>query len=187
EKPAHGVTLTKGFWMSETPVTQAAWNKVMGTSPSGFRGDDRPVEKVSWQQAKEYCEKVGGRLPTEAQWEYAARAGTAAPRYGELQAIAWYSQNETGAVKQRAPNDFGLYDMIGNVWEWVEDWYGSYRGIYGNDQVDPKGGLSGAHRVRRGGSFNSGPVSLRAACRNGNGERYSSNDIGFRCVRYEVA
>ncbi len=93
EKPAHNVSITKGFWLGQTPVTQAAYQRVVGTNPSHFKGDNLPVEQVTWDEAKQYCEAVGGRLPTEAEWEYAARTGTAVARYGNLDAIAWYQGN----------------------------------------------------------------------------------------------
>jgi len=124
EKPAKPVTISKGFWMGESEVTQAAYQKLTGKDPSHFKGGDRPVETVNWNEAKSYCQAVGGRLPSEAEWEYAARAGTTGARYGELDQIAWYginSGNTTHPVKQQAPNPWGLYDMLGNVWEWAED------------------------------------------------------------------
>lgn len=181
EKPAHPVTLTKGFWLSETPVTQAAWRKVMGTNPSRFRGDDRPVEQVSWKDAKEYCNRAGVRLPTEAQWEYAARAGTTTPRYGDLDKVAWQSKSETGPVKQREPNSFGLYDMLGNVWEWVEDRYGRYD-PEGKAQVDPTGSPQGDIRVVRGGSFSNVSRYLRSAFRDSGPPGLRDDYLGFRCT-----
>ncbi|MBM3734408.1 MAG: formylglycine-generating enzyme family protein [Acidobacteria bacterium] len=154
EKPAHPVRITKGFWISESEVTQAAYQKVIGSNPSNFKGADLPVEDVNWNQAVAYCKAVGGRLPTEAEWEYAARAGDPRARYGELDAIAWYDKNSremTHPVKGLMPNRFGLYDMLGNVWEWNADWYGEYQP---GAQVDPKGPARGTDRVIRGGSWN---------------------------------
>jgi len=114
EKPRHSVTLTKGFWMGQTPVTQAAYQRVMGTNPSQFRGGQRPVEQVSWDEALDYCKAVGMRLPTEAEWEYAARAGSTASLNG-------YNNGDylgqTYDVARKQPNAWKLYDMLGNVWE----------------------------------------------------------------------
>ena len=131
EGPQHQVTLTQGFWLADTPCTQAVYAAVMGTSPSRFKGADRPVEEVSWDDAQEFLQRINERLPgsafmlpTEAQWEYAARAGTTAARYGALDAIAWYGGNgegQTHSVKQKQPNAWGLYDTLGNVWEWTQD------------------------------------------------------------------
>jgi formylglycine-generating enzyme required for sulfatase activity len=131
----HVVTLEQGFWMSSSPTTQAQYESIMGSNPSGFKEPDRPVEGVKWQDAVDYCRKLTvqhrgngtlkegweWRLPTEAEWEYAARAGSLGPRHGELDEIAWYEANsggETHPVKQKAPNGWGLYDTLGNVWEW---------------------------------------------------------------------
>jgi hypothetical protein len=117
EKPPHPVTITKGFWIGQTPVTQEAYKRVTGKSPSHFQGASLPVEQVSWDDAVGYCRAVGLRLPTEAEWEYAARAGSASARYGTLDDIAWYSANSgarTHPVAQKLPNAWGLYDMLGN-------------------------------------------------------------------------
>ena len=127
EKPSHTVTLTKGFWLSQTPVTQAAYKKVVGSNPSHYVGDQLPVEGVSWNDAKAYCESVDMRLPTEAEWEYAARGGNPSKLYGQLDQIAWYganTSNSTAEVGKKQPNAFGLYDMLGDVFVWVADWYG---------------------------------------------------------------
>ncbi len=190
EKPAHEVEITRGFWLSETPVTQAAWRKVMGSSPSHFKGDDLPVEQVSWEEAAEYCRKINGRLPTEAEWEYAARAGTTGARYGELDEIAWFGDNSgrkrlesaklwdadsskywgrlqengnaTKPMRGKQPNAFGLYDTLGNVWEWVADWYGPYEA---GSVRDPKGPGSGKYRGARGGGWDVVPLVVRASVR----------------------
>ena len=139
----HTVTLTQGFWISDHEVTQGEFQAVMGNNPSLFTGDpNRPVERVSWYDAGFYCQKLterersagriteqqAYRLPTEAEWEYAARAGTAGPRYGEVNAIAWWGGvfGSTCPVKQLLPNAWGLYDMLGNVWEWCFDSYNDY-------------------------------------------------------------
>jgi formylglycine-generating enzyme required for sulfatase activity len=121
-QPAHSVTITKGFWIGQTPVTQAAYKRVTGRNPSHFQGDQRPVEMVSWDDAVAYCGSAGMRLPAEEEWEYAARAGTTASQYGDLDHIAWYALNsgrQTHDVGQKQPNAWGLYDMLGNVFEWT--------------------------------------------------------------------
>jgi formylglycine-generating enzyme required for sulfatase activity len=155
EKPVHRVTISKGFFMGTYPVTQAQWQAVMGFNLSHFRGDDRPVETVSWEDCQEFCQKLRHltgkptRLPTEAEWEYACRAGTTSDYYsgnGEeaLQKVGWYASNsdkQTQPVGKRAANAWGLFDMHGNVWEWCADWYGPYPK---EDQKDPQGCTSGA-------------------------------------------
>jgi formylglycine-generating enzyme required for sulfatase activity len=124
EKTPHSVTITKGFWIGRTPVTQAAYKKVMGVSHSHFKGEQLPEDSVTWYEAKVYCEHVDMRLPTEAQWEYAARGGNPASRYGPAAQIAWYRVNSGGrthGVALKKPNDYGLYDMLGDVDEWSAD------------------------------------------------------------------
>src|ERR1700724_4168774 len=153
--------------MGQTPVTQAVYRRVMKASPSHFQGEQLPVENVSWKQAKSCGEAVGMRLPTEAEWEYAARAGNPAPRYGELNAIAWYWENSGGRtheVGEKQKNQWGLYDMLGNVCQWVGDLYDPnyYRK---SPSVDPKGPASGQYRVVRGGSWVNGSRSSRAPVR----------------------
>jgi formylglycine-generating enzyme required for sulfatase activity len=184
ETPAHTVTITRGFWIGQTEVTQAAYQRVMGTNPSHFHGDGLPVESVTWDEAQSYCRTVGMRLPTEAEWEYAARAGSKASRYGDLDAVAWYRGNsgaQTHEVGQKEANAWGLYDMLGNAWEWVADWYdGSYYSQSASQ--DPQGPSSGTQRVLRGGSWNSNPSICRVSGRfsyppGGRG----SGDGGFRC------
>lgn len=183
EKPAHPVRITKGFWMSESEVTQAAYQKVIGSNPSNFKGADLPVEEVNWDEAAAYCKAVGGRLPTEAEWEYAARGGDSRARYGELKQIAWYNENsgsKTHPVKGLLPNRFGLYDMLGNVWEWNADWYGPYRA---GAQIDPKGPATGTSHVLRGGSWVFDSRGSRASNRDRlvpGGRNYG---YGFRCAR----
>ncbi len=116
EKPPHAVRISRGFWLGQTEVTQAAYEKLAGSNPSNFKGEERPVEQVSWDDARKYCEAAGGRLPTEAEWEYAARAGSTASRYGELDAIAWFSGNsgnQTHPVKQKQPNALGSVRYAG--------------------------------------------------------------------------
>ena len=148
------------------------------------------MEKISWEDVQEFIGKLnarsGGRpyrLPTEAEWEYAARAGTTEERYGDLDEIAWYDSNSGGTthrVGEKAPNAWGLHDMLGNVWEWVQDWYGSYPG---GSVTDPTGPGSGSFRVRRGGSWGLHARTCRSAdrSRNSPGDRFY--DLGFRLLR----
>lgn len=182
EKPVHEVTISKGFWLGQTDVTQAAWKRVMHSDPSYFKGDELPVEQVDWSEATKYCETAGGRLPTEAEWEYAARAGSTSARYGELDSIAWYDGNsfsKTHPVGTKQPNQFGLYDMLGNVWQWVADDYGPYKG---DSQTDPLVKLDGSKKVLRGGSWVYIPQFVRASNRVRLGPTYRYVDLGFRCV-----
>ncbi|MDA7617961.1 formylglycine-generating enzyme family protein [Verrucomicrobia bacterium] len=172
EGPQTTVNITKPFWLGKTEVTQAQWKAVMGNSPSHFKGDDLPVEMVSWNDAVDFCEKLNEMkrdtlpdgyhytLPTEAQWEYACRAGTTTrfsygndTGYSQLGDYAWYDDNSSGKthpVGEKLPNDWGLHDMHGNVWEWCLDWYGDYTG---GSVLDPQGPQSGTYRVNRGGSW----------------------------------
>ena len=169
EKPIHTVTVSS-FFMDKTEVTQAQYRKVMGNNPSHFSGcDECPVESVSWHDANEYAKKVGKRLPTEAEWEYAARGGsTGSPTTyagsNDLGALGWYSGNsgrKTHPVGQKDPNELGLYDMSGNVWEWCSDRYDS--DYYKNSpKNNPKGPNSGAARVLRGGSWHYRIMSITA-------------------------
>ena len=182
EKPAHSVTISKGFWLGQTEVTQSAYQKLTGNNPSALKGNSLPVEKVSWTEASAYCKAAGGRLPTEAEWEYAARAGSTAARYGALDAIAWHSgngQERTHEVGEKLKNGFALYDMLGNVWEWTADWYGYYTP---NEATDPKGPASGSARLLRGGSWGFGPRVVRLSIRNKNAPSNRFSDFGFRCV-----
>jgi formylglycine-generating enzyme required for sulfatase activity len=190
EHPQHTVTV-KGFYMDETEVTQAEYALVMGTNPSYFKGcPDCPVDSVSWDKADEYCKRVGKRLPTEAQWEYAARAGTTTNYYwgNEMNdAYAWHygnSEDKTHPVAQKKPNAFGLYDMVGNVWEWCADWYAEdyYSATVSNNPTGPD---SGQKRITRGGGFghNRGGYILRCAYRNAYAPPYRNVNVGFRCVR----
>jgi formylglycine-generating enzyme required for sulfatase activity/energy-coupling factor transporter ATP-binding protein EcfA2 len=180
----HKVRITKPFWMGQTEVTQAAYRKVTGEDPSHVKGADRPVENVSWDEAKGYCEKIQMRLPTEAEWEYAARAGNPEARYGSLDEIAWHSSNSgagTKPVATRKPNAWGLYDTLGNVWEWTADRYDA--GYYARSPVDnPQGPDQGGERVLRGGSWNLYPSSVRVSYRGGNEPAYRSVVNGFRCA-----
>jgi formylglycine-generating enzyme required for sulfatase activity len=197
----HPVILSQGFWLSEHEVTQAEYEAVIGFNPSQFKGDmNRPVEAVSWDDAVLYCQKLTNReraagritsqqayrLPTEAEWEYAARAGTTGVRYGDLDATLWWSGNsgnQTHAVKQKAANAWGLYDIMGNVWEWCGDWCGDYPT---GSVTDPVGPSSGSDRVVRGGGANNDAVIVRSASRYGVGPGNRSSMIGFRSVLSSV-
>ncbi len=190
ESPAHKVTLSD-YCMGETEVTQALWKAVMGRNPSKWTGDNLPVENVSWDDAQEFIRKLNQktgrnfRLPTEAEWEYAARGGSQSRGYqysgsNTLGNVAWYygnSGSQTHPVKTKQPNELGLYDMSGNVWEWCADWYGSYSG---SAQTDPAGPGSGSFRVFRGGGWSSSAGGCRVSFRDGYdpGDRF--NNLGFR-------
>ena len=203
EGPVHEVTISKGFWLFDTPCTQALWQSVMGTNPSRFQSPDRPVEQVSWDVAQDFITRLNNMvpglslsLPTEAHWEYACRAGTNTALYtgpidikDELNApaldpIAWYSGNskgETHPVGMKAPNDWGLYDMLGNVLEWCADGQRNYSSI---PVVDPIGETEGgANRSLRGGSWFSFAHLVRAACRDWDRPDVRDVNIGFRCAQ----
>jgi len=224
EKPAHQVTITRGFWMGQTPVTVGAYKrfaaatgrqmppeaKVQDRSLNpGWGNEAKPITNVNWDDAHTYCSWAGGRLPTEAEWEYAARAGSTAARYGNLDEIAWYADDsggqpldsarivkEDGAnfgkrldengngiheVTGKRANAFGLYDMLGNVWEFVNDWFDP--NYYQNSpSQDPPGPPSGTLRLLRGGSWLSVPRLVRASMRH-RGVSASRIDYiyGLRC------
>jgi formylglycine-generating enzyme required for sulfatase activity len=182
EKPARSVTISKAFRIGETFVTQEAYQRVTGKTPGYFKGPKFPVDSVTWNEAQVYCEGTGMRLPTEAEWEYAARAGSTASRYGEIDRVAWYtlnSENRTHEVMRKEPNAWGLYDMLGNLWEWTADWYGAYGG---GESMDPRGAAAGKIRVVRGGSWGNGPAFVRVSVRSGNEPENRSNIVGFRCA-----
>ena len=167
EKPTHQVTLTKDYYMGKTEVTQALWEAVMGSNPSHFQGDNRPVEEVSWDDitgADGFLAKLNEatgktfRLPTEAEWEFAARGGIKSKGYqysgsNTLYEVAWFGINDnriTHDVATKQANELGIYDMSGNVWEWCTDWYGDYSS---EPQTDPTGPETGDYRVFRGGCW----------------------------------
>jgi formylglycine-generating enzyme required for sulfatase activity len=192
ERPVHRVRISKAFEMGKYPVTQAQWEAVMGSNPSRFRGDERPVEQVSWNDVQVFLEKLDAkkdgyryRLPTEAEWEYAARAGTTVDCVPDLDAMAWHKENsegETHPVGQKQPNGWGLYDMLGNVWEWCQDSFCAdyYKESPGVDPPDPS---SGKYRVVRGGSFVDGAGYVRVCSRMPFGAGGRHGFSGFRCVR----
>ena len=195
ERPAHAVTITKGFWMGQTEVTVDAYERFADAtgrkiSPKPDSPGNHPMVLTSWEDASAYCKWAGGRLPTEAEWEYAARAGTVGQYYSEPDTIAWYDANsgyQTHPVRQKAPNRFKLYDMLGNVWERVSDWFSEdYYAASG--ALDPPGPSIGQSGVVRGGSYSSRTSVLRASYRGmkRKGPEDIAIDIGFRCVRETI-
>ena len=184
EKPQHPVQLRTGFWLGQTEVTQAAYEKVTKRNPSNLKGSDRPVEQVSWEEANAYCKDVGMRLPTEAEWEFAARAGSNEARYGNLAEVAWNAANSlrmTQPVAAKQPNAWGLYDMLGNAWEWTNDWYdGEY--YKSSPPVDPAGPVKGDAKVMRGGAAGGNADGVRVSRRAKREPVYRLYDIGFRCA-----
>lgn len=203
EGPQHEVELTRGYWMADTPVTQALWTAVMGQNPSRYPGAQRPVERVSWEDCQRFVAKLNGlvpglnaRLPSEAEWEYACRAGTTGATWmGELDiqgdgirasvldSIAVYYGNSpdgTQPVRSKAPNPLGLYDMLGNVYEWCGDWFTDYDAA---PAIDPHGPKVGSRRVERGGCWFSDARFVRAADRYAYGPAYRGDDLGFRLAR----
>jgi formylglycine-generating enzyme required for sulfatase activity len=224
ESPAHEVTITKGFWLGQTSVTVEAWKryaqqtgKAMPPEPkylqrelnSGWANEQQPIVDISWDEAAAFCSAAGGRLPTEAEWEYAARAGTTGSRYGNLDEIAWDADNsgkeriDTAAilrddlnnytsrinangnspkpVAMKQPNAWKLYDMLGNVWQWTADWFGD-RYYEQRDGQDPLGPPGGQVRTVRGGSWRNDPRGARVSFRYRVAPGYRDGSIGARCV-----
>jgi formylglycine-generating enzyme required for sulfatase activity len=219
EGPQHQVTVSS-FYMGKYEVTQKEYQAVMGKNPSNFKGDNLPVERVSWFDAVNYCNKRsvkeglspaytvkgknitwnkdmnGYRLPTEAEWEYACRAGTTTPystgnnittNQANYDGNFSYNNNAKGTYRNKTtevgsftPNAWGLYDMHGNVWEWCWDWYGSYSATA---QTDPSGASSGTYRVRRGGNWYNFALHLRSVSRGYDTPTYRYDELGFRLVR----
>jgi formylglycine-generating enzyme required for sulfatase activity len=182
DDPPHLVRITKEFWIGQTEVTQAAYARVMkGAHPSNFKGDNLPVEFVSWNEADAYCHAVDMRLPTEAEWEYAARAGNTNERYGDIDKIAVYGSGPA-TVRSKAPNAWGLYDMLGNVGEWTNDWYD--KDYYKNSPKDDPPGPSQTLRskVVRGGSWYYNPLVVRVSVRDRSEPSFRDDGIGFRCA-----
>lgn len=186
ERPQHSVEITSGFWLADTPVTQALWEAVRGANPSDFKGDPRrPVEQVSWEECQHFCDRLRDllpgpafRLPTEAEWEYACRAGTTEPTYARklgvrLDDIAWYANNseQTHPVREKLPNPWGLYDTLGSVWEWCSDWFSSY------------GPATGERRVLRGGSWFDDARLVRAGYRHALAPGIRHGYLGLRLAR----
>jgi formylglycine-generating enzyme required for sulfatase activity len=185
EKPVHEVAITRGFWLGQTSVTQQAYKRVTGKDPSAHKGAMFPVEMVDWNEATAYCAAIGGRLPTEAEWEYAARAGSTGVRYGNLDEIAWYdgnSGNQSREVGQKSPNAFGLHDMLGNTWQWVADWSGPYQA---GAQSDPTGPAGGTLKQPRGGSWGSTSRLTRASYRGYVEITHRGGKLGIRCAAEE--
>ena len=190
EKPTHKVTLSD-YMIGETEVTQELWKAVMGTNPSYFKGTNLPVEYVSWEDCQNFIAELNAmtgkqfRLPTEAEWEFAARGGNKSNGFkysgsGSIDKVAWYdgnSSNKTHPVKQKQANELGLYDMSGNVWEWCQDWYGSYSS---SAQTNPTGPSSGSNRVFRGGSWNCYATCCRVSFRYSIAPTYTSYSLGLR-------
>jgi formylglycine-generating enzyme required for sulfatase activity len=232
EKPLHQVTITKGFWMGQTEVTVEAYGRfarVTGRNMPPAPDFDRdwqenealPMVNIDWDDARAYCEWTGGRLPTEAEWEYAARGGNADPRYGPLDEIAWYADdsgrrhldsdsqwvNDQQRYQQRLnrdqqqyykllmangdrahpvagkrPNGFGLFDTLGNVWEWVNDWFDVFYYSHSPD-TDPAGPASGSMRILRGGSYLGPQAYVRASFRYGIDPSLRYSFVGLRCAQ----
>jgi formylglycine-generating enzyme required for sulfatase activity len=200
DRPVTCVTLTRGFWLGRTAVTQGQYQAAMGNNPSCFTaaGKNAPVEQVSWDHATKFCklltegERAAGRLlasyeftlPTEAQWEYACRAGTIDDYVRDLDAMAWHDKNSGGTthpVATKQPNAWGLYDMQGNVWEWCLDWFESYPG---DSTTDPTGPASGTVRVFRGGGW--GLENANLAARNCVSPNFGFPYLGFRIALSSV-
>ena len=196
EKPVHQVTLTNDYYIGKYEVTQALWKAVMGNNPSIHKGDNLPVEQVSWNDCQKFISKLNKktgrifRLPTEAEWEYAARGGKKSKGYqysgsSNLSEVAWYWDNsgsKTHAVGSKQANELGIYDMSGNVWEWCQDWYGSYSS---SSQINPTGANSGSFRVLRGGGWLDAVRNCRSSYRSGSSPDYRYDGLGLRLVLSE--
>ena len=193
EKPIHRVTLTYNYYIGKTAVTQALWRIVMGDNPSCIKGDNHPVENVTWYDCREFISRLNSmtgrdfRLPTEAEWEFAARGGNKSNHYqysgsDKLGDVAWYDENsgsKTHPVATKLPNELRIYDMSGNVWEWCSDWYGKYSS---SSQTNPTGPNSGSYRVYRGGSGVSNAGRCRSSLRNFYTPDFSDFNLGLRLV-----
>ncbi len=186
----HKVTLTKDFYIGVFEVTQGQWEKVLKVNPSLFKniGKGGPVERVSWDDCQDFIKKLNGksptltfRLPTEAEWEYACRAGTEGERYGEIfDELGWYNKNSGKTpheVGKKKPNELGLYDTLGNLWEWCSDWLETYPV---GEVTNPSGAVTGSARVLRGGGWNYGAENCRATNRHSNAPSLLNGDFGFR-------
>ena len=196
EKPVHQVTLTNDYYIGKYEVTQALWQTVMESNPSSFKGNNLPVEQVSWNDCQEFIGKLNSitgrkfRLPTEAEWEYAARGGKKSRGYqysgsSNISDVAWYNGNsgsKTHLVGTKQANELGLYDMCGNVLEWGQNWYGSY---VSSSQTNPTGAVSGSYRVIRGGSWYSSARFCRSSCRDSGTPGIRNSRLGLRLVLSE--
>ena len=196
EKPVHRVTLTNNYYIGKYEVTQALWKIVMGSNPSNSKGDNLPVENVSWNNCQKFISKLNKltgksfRLPTEAEWEYAARGGNKSRGYqysgsNTIGDVAWYDGNsgsKTHAVGTKQPNELGAFDMTGNVWEWCQDWHGRYSS---SPQTNPTGAVSGSGRVYRGGSRCYPAGYCRCSCRFDGTPDFRNGDLGLRLVLSE--
>ena len=196
EKPAHQVTLTNNYYIGQTEVTQALWTAVMYSKPSYFKWDNRPVEHVSWNDCQEFITKLNSltgqnfSLPTEAEWEYAARGGKKSQGYqysgsNNLDEVALYdgnSSSQTHDVATKRPNELGIYDMSGNVWEWCQDWYGCHSS---NSQTNPTGPTSGSFRVFRDGCWHNSARFYRSSLRDSHTPDFAISNLGLRLVLSE--
>jgi formylglycine-generating enzyme len=174
ERTRAEIRIEEGFWIGQTEVTQAAYKKVMDAEPSSYHGANLPVERVGWSDAMAYCNRIGMRLPTESEWEYAAYGGTTELPKEPLNLIAWYDPNSndtTHPVGTKLPNGFGVFDMLGNVWEWVSD----------VGTIDVNGAIPNA-RVLKGGSFFNSARDIRVSDRLGAPIDLRHRDVGFRCA-----
>ena len=195
EKPVHNVTLSS-YYIGQTEVTQALWKAVMDNNPSRFKGDNLPVENVSWDDCKSFITKLNQltgerfRLPTEAEWEFAAKGGRQSRGFEysgntNVDYVAWYDDNsgsKTHPVATKSPNELGIYDMSGNVYEWCQDWYGNYSS---SSQTNPTGPTSGSHRVVRGGSWDGSAGNCRSAYRRSSARAGRYSFLGLRLVLSE--
>ena len=203
EKPRHHVVISKSFYIGKYEVTQEEWEKVTGHNPSKFKGGKRPVEHISWYDAKVFLSKLNAmensslyRLPTEAEWEYAARATTSGKySFGNdetrLNSYAWYYLHgndkvsnrtlQTNVVGEKKPNRWGLYDVHGNVWEWTEDWYDP-KFYSKSSEEDPRNYISNSTIAIRGGSWINSANFLRSAARNYQLATYKGDDVGLRVI-----
>jgi formylglycine-generating enzyme required for sulfatase activity len=200
-RPAHRVRIAAPFYLGIFPVTQREWTKAMRSNPSGFKGEDLPVEKVSWDDCQEFVKRLnegdtggGYRLPTEAEWEHACRSGTRSIyQHGDderdLVNYGWFrinSKGQTHPVGQKKPNAWGLYDMVGNVYEWCSDWYDKeyYKDFFGDEIFQaPAGPAAGYERVMRGGSWETEAISCYSGVRGFTLPGTKKSSIGFRLAR----
>ena len=187
ERPSREIYLDT-FYIDKFEVTQKEFKKIMKVNPSEFRGESLPVDRVNWYQARDYCNKSGKRLPTEAEWEKSARFGSYSKYYWGEEAdnsYAWHWDNsgrKTHPVGEKKPNKLGLYDTAGNVWEWTADWY-DQNYYQKRSSRNPKSPFNGKHRVLRGGSFMDKPGGLRVTRRNWDLPSSKFKNFGFRCAK----